>query len=67
MAWPRIRFHDLHPSAVTLPLSQGVPVKVISELPGHSTTPMTLEEKVCATRHTYIIRLGPMPKSKDVS
>ncbi len=40
---PKIRFHDLRHSAVTLLLSQEVPVKVISELLGHSTTRMTLD------------------------
>jgi integrase len=40
---PRIRFHDLRHSAATLLLAQGVPVKMISELLGHSTTRMTLD------------------------
>jgi integrase len=40
---PRIRFHDLRHSAATLLLAQGVPVKTISELLGHSTTRMTLD------------------------
>jgi integrase len=37
-----MRFHDLRHSAATLLLSMGVHVKVVQELPGHSTIAMTL-------------------------
>jgi integrase len=40
---PKVRFHDLRQGAATMLLSQGVDVKTISDLLGHSTTRMTLE------------------------
>lgn len=40
---PHIRFHDLRHSAATLLMAQGVPIKMVSELLGHSTTRMTLD------------------------
>lgn len=39
---PRMRFHDLRHTAPTILLSQGVPVKVVSEMPGHSDISTTL-------------------------
>ena len=38
---PKVRFHDLRHTAATLMLASGVPVKVVSEMLGHSTTAMT--------------------------
>ncbi len=40
---PHIRFHDLRHSAATLLMAQGVPIKMISELLGHSTIRMALD------------------------
>ncbi len=40
---PPIRFHDLRHTAATLMLSEGVPVKVASEVLGHSTTAITAD------------------------
>ncbi len=34
---PRIRLHDLRHTAASLMLADGVPVKVVSELLGHSS------------------------------
>ncbi len=39
---PPIRFHDLRHSAATILLSQGVNVKVVQEILGHSNVSMTL-------------------------
>ena len=39
----RIRFHDLRHSAATLLLLQGVHVKVVSEMLGHSSVSLTLD------------------------
>ena len=39
---PRIRFHDLRHTAATLLLGQGVNVKVVSEMLGHSNISITL-------------------------
>jgi integrase len=39
---PRIRFHDLRHSFATIALSQGVPLKVVSECLGHATPAITL-------------------------
>ncbi len=40
---PDIRFHDLRHTTATLLLADGVPVKMVSEMLGHSTTSMTLD------------------------
>ena len=40
---PRIRFHDLRHTAATLLLVQGVHVKVVSEMLGHSSVSLTLD------------------------
>jgi integrase len=40
---PRIRFHDLRHTAATLLLLQGVHVKVVSEMLGHSSVAVTLD------------------------
>jgi integrase len=40
---PRVRFHDLRHTAATLLLSQGVNVKVVSEMLGHSSVSITLD------------------------
>lgn len=40
---PRIRFHDLRHTAATLLLMQGVHVKVVSEMLGHSSVSLTLD------------------------
>lgn len=39
---PRIRFHDLRHTAATLLMSQGVPIKVASEMLGHADIATTL-------------------------
>jgi len=39
---PRIRLHDCRHTAASLMLSQGVPVKVVSEMLGHSSPTITL-------------------------
>jgi integrase len=39
---PLIRFHDLRHTAATLLLKEGIPVKVVSELLGHSDVAITL-------------------------
>lgn len=38
---PDMRFHDLRHSCATLLLMQGVPVKIVSDLLGHSSTTIT--------------------------
>lgn len=40
---PRIRLHDLRHTCAVLHLRAGVPVKVVSELLGHSTTAFTMD------------------------
>lgn len=40
---PRIRFHDLRHTAATLLLSQGIHVKIVSEMLGHSQISITLD------------------------
>lgn len=40
---PRLRFHDLRHTAATLLLGQGVHVKIVSEMLGHSTVGLTLD------------------------
>jgi integrase len=40
---PQLRFHDLRHTAATLLLSQGVHVKLVSEMLGHSTITLTLD------------------------
>lgn len=39
--FPRIRLHDLRHSSATLLMRAGVPLKVVSERLGHSTTTLT--------------------------
>ena len=39
---PRIRLHDLRHTAASLMLASGVPVKVVSEMLGHSSPTITL-------------------------
>lgn len=41
---PRIRLHDLRHTFATVALSHGVPIKVISEVVGHSSTAFTLDQ-----------------------
>lgn len=41
---PRIRFHDLRHTCATLLLRRGVHPKIVSELLGHSTIAMTLDQ-----------------------
>ena len=40
---PHIRFHDLQHTSATLMLLAGVPVKVVSEMLGHSSISITLD------------------------
>ncbi|HEV2460114.1 MAG TPA: tyrosine-type recombinase/integrase, partial [Ktedonobacterales bacterium] len=40
---PRIRVHDLRHTAVSLAVQAGVPINVISQMIGHSTTSMTMD------------------------
>src|SRR5207253_5653312 len=40
---PRIRFHDLRHSAATLLLGQGVEMKIVQELLGHSSISITAD------------------------
>lgn len=40
---PRVRFHDLRHTAASLMLLQGVNVKVVSEMLGHSSVSLTLD------------------------
>lgn len=40
---PRVRFHDLRHSAATLMLSRGVPLKIVSEILGHSQISLTAD------------------------
>jgi integrase len=40
---PRVRRHDLRHTAVSLALEAGVPINVISQMVGHSTTSMTMD------------------------
>jgi integrase len=56
---PRIRFHDLRHTAVTLLLSQGVNAKVVSEMPGHSTIGMTLD---IPTRTSCLVCSSKQPR-----
>jgi integrase len=39
---PRIRFHDLRHTHATLLIAAGVPVKVVSERPGHANPGFTM-------------------------
>jgi integrase len=39
---PDVRFHDLRYACATLLLSEGVPVKVVQEVLGHSSAPVTM-------------------------
>jgi integrase len=39
----RFRFHDLRHTAATLLLGQGIHVKIVSEMLGHSTVGLTLD------------------------
>ncbi len=40
---PNIRFHDLRHACATLLLSEGVPVKVVQEVLGHSSVSVTMD------------------------
>jgi integrase len=40
---PQIRLYDLRHTAATLALAAGVPVKVVSEMLGHSSVALTLD------------------------
>ncbi len=40
---PHVRFHDLRHSAATLMLSRGVPLKIVSEILGHSQISITAD------------------------
>ena len=40
---PPMRFHDLHHTAATLLLMQGIHPKIVSEMLGHATISMTLD------------------------
>jgi integrase len=42
-ALPPIRFHDLRHGAATMPLAAGQPIKVISDILGHSTSAFTAD------------------------
>jgi len=59
---PRIRFHDLRPTAVTLMLGRGVYPKVVSEMLGHSTATITLYlySHVTPTMQQYAQRPAPV-------
>jgi integrase len=48
---PRIRLHDLRHSAVTAMLHAGIPVKVVSERVGHSSTSFTQDVYATALPH----------------
>lgn len=45
---PRIRLHDLRHSAASVMYANGVPIKVISEMLGHSTVSFTMDTYVHA-------------------
>jgi len=40
---PDVRFHDLRHSAATVLIAAGVPLKVVSELLGHSSVAITAD------------------------
>jgi integrase len=40
---PRVRWHDLRHTAVSLAIEAGVPITVISQMIGHSATSMTMD------------------------
>lgn len=40
---PKLRFHNLRHSCATLSLAAGVHPKLVAELPGHSSTQMTMD------------------------
>jgi integrase len=40
---PKVRFHDLHHTAATLLLGQGVHAKIVSEMLGHSNIAITMD------------------------
>ena len=40
---PPVRFHDLRHGTATMLLAAGQPIKVISEIPGHSTSAFTVD------------------------
>ena len=42
IAMPKMRFHDLRHTAATLLMSQGVPIKIVSEMLGHADVGITL-------------------------
>lgn len=51
---PAIRFHDLRHTAATLPLAQGVDVRVIMETLGHSQVSLTLNTYSTARIATFM-------------
>jgi integrase len=55
---PRIRFHDLRHSAVTLLLGLGIHPKIVSEMLGHSQIGITLDlySHVTATMQQEAVR-----------
>jgi integrase len=65
---PRIRLHDVRHSATTLMLEQGVPLKVVTERLGHSSTQITsdLYQHVGEqTQDEAAARLGRVLLGKD--
>lgn len=69
-----VRFHDQRHTMATLMLKAGVPVKVVSEMLGHSTTAITNDlythaipqlEEDAAEKLSGIIRTAPKKKEED--
>jgi site-specific recombinase XerD len=55
---PRIRFHDLRHTFATLMLLQGVHVKVVSEMLGHSSIALTLLHLRCCQNCCQMVLSG---------